>query len=93
MNIGETIRSLRKERGLNQKVLAAKLGISQTYLSQLETNKKNASPSLIKVLCKKLRISVGGFYMLSLTVDDVPENTRGIYECFLPTLRRIFLTN
>ena len=93
MDIGKTIRLLRNERGLNQKVFAYKLGITPTYLSLLETNKKNASPSLIKLICKKLRISTGGFCILSLTVDDVPKNTRGIFECFQPTLNRIFLNN
>lgn len=91
MDFGSTIRNLRKERKLSQKVFAGKTGISQTYLSQLETNKKIPSYKLIKVFCKLLRISIGGFYFISLTVDDVPKNKRGIFDTFRPTLHRIFL--
>ena len=45
MNLGLSIRKLRKERvpQLTQAEYAATIGISQTYLSQIESNKKKPS--------------------------------------------------
>jgi transcriptional regulator with XRE-family HTH domain len=90
MNIGATIKLFRKEHEFSQKTLAYQLGITQTYLSLLETNKKNASPKLIKKICKLLHISIGGFYMLSVTKDDVPAQNIKVFETLKPTLELIF---
>lgn len=45
---GVEIRELRKKAYLNQKALADKLGISQSYLSKLENGERNVNPELAK---------------------------------------------
>lgn len=45
MNIGETIKSIRKRKGLSQQELATLSGISQTYLSQIEKSERQ-SPTI-----------------------------------------------
>lgn len=50
MNIGEFIRKKRKERKLTLKQLADEIGLSQTYLSQIELGDRKASPEIIKKL-------------------------------------------
>ena len=40
MNIGDNIKRIRKEKGLTQKQLAKKLGVSQQNLAQYESNKR-----------------------------------------------------
>lgn len=58
---GEEIRRIRKEKGLSQKALAKKLGISQQLISRVEKGKENISlitlKNMVKVLGKKTRIS------------------------------------
>lgn len=49
MTIGESIRSWRKERGLTQKALGEKLGVSQATVGQYETN---PNPPKIDTLSK-----------------------------------------
>lgn len=44
MKLGEFIKQLRKEKGLSAREVARRAGISQAYLSQLETG-KNEHPS------------------------------------------------
>jgi transcriptional regulator with XRE-family HTH domain len=53
---GSRIRRLRRERGLNQRRLAAQVGIDFTYLSKLENNQSGQSPGedLIRRLAEKL---------------------------------------
>lgn len=50
--IGETLQSLRKVRGLQQKELAEKVGITSKHLSELENGHKEPRYS---VLCKLLQ--------------------------------------
>ena len=52
MNIGEFIRRKRKEKKLTLKQLADEIGLSQTYLSQIELGDRKASPEIIKKLAK-----------------------------------------
>ena len=40
LNIGDNIKRIRKEKGLTQKQLAKKLGVSQQNLAQYESNKR-----------------------------------------------------
>ena len=40
MNIGQVLRKIRVNKNNSQKEMAAKLGISQNYLSLIESNKK-----------------------------------------------------
>lgn len=64
MEIGNTIRSLRKELGLTQTDLALKLGTTQDTVSLWELNKSLPDiPMLIK-LCKLFNVSAD--YLLDL---------------------------
>lgn len=64
MEIGNTIRSLRKELGLTQTDLAKKLGTTQDSVSLWELNKSLPDiPMLIK-LCKLFNVSAD--YLLDL---------------------------
>lgn len=47
--IGETIRKLRKERGISQDVLSGLAGIARTHLSMIECGTKQAN---FETLCK-----------------------------------------
>lgn len=64
MEIGNTIRSLRKEAGLTQTDMALKLGTTQDSVSLWELNKSLPDiPMLIK-LCKLFNVSAD--YLLDL---------------------------
>ncbi|MEQ8667259.1 MAG: helix-turn-helix transcriptional regulator [Rhodospirillales bacterium] len=49
---GERVRALRKERGINQKKMAADLGVSNAYLSALEHGHRGRpAPGMIMQIC------------------------------------------
>ncbi|UXR69077.1 helix-turn-helix domain-containing protein [Staphylococcus sp. IVB6246] len=58
MNIGDNIRKIRKEKNITQSQLATSLEISQSYLSDLENNRKNLGIKTIEKIAKKLNVSV-----------------------------------
>ena len=57
-NIGLFIQSLRKEKGLTQRELADRLGISDKAVSKWETARSMPDTSLLEPLCSELGISI-----------------------------------
>lgn len=52
------LRTIRKKKGMTQKDLATKLGMSQAYLCNLEKGKANVSLYTLRLLAKALKVRV-----------------------------------
>ena len=57
-NTGLFIQSIRKEKGLTQKELADRIGVSDKAVSKWETGRSMPDTSLLEPLCKELGISI-----------------------------------
>ena len=57
MSIGENIKRIRKEKGLTQKELEKKLGISQAAIGQFENNDSNLKADTIKKIADALGVT------------------------------------
>jgi ribosome-binding protein aMBF1 (putative translation factor) len=53
---GSPVRALRKYRGITQRELAAKAGIRQAFLSDIEAGKKTVSPDTLKAIASALAV-------------------------------------
>ncbi len=53
------LKIIRKHRGLTQKQLADKSGISRPYLTEIETGKKDGSIRAMKTLADVLKVDIG----------------------------------
>lgn len=53
------IKILRKHKGLTQAALAKKADVSRTYLTEIETGKKDGSIRAIKSIARALDVSIG----------------------------------
>lgn len=80
MNLGETIKTLRKERGMKQKDLAEKAGISANALLFIEKDRSLPTRETIDSICKALDISVSYLLLSALTDDDVPKEKRELFK-------------
>lgn len=58
---GPAIRALREERGWTQAALARRLGVSPSYLSQLEASQRSLSGTLVVDLARLFRVNVSAF--------------------------------
>jgi len=56
-SIGDNIRKYRRKKNLTQKQLGELLGLSNTYLSDIENNRTNPSIKTLKKVAKALEIS------------------------------------
>ncbi|MGW7919203.1 helix-turn-helix domain-containing protein [Staphylococcus xylosus] len=58
MTFGENLKEVRHRRRLSQRELAKNVGLSQSYICDLERNRKNVSIYVVAHLAKQLDISV-----------------------------------
>lgn len=57
VSIGDNIRKYRKIKNITQKELGETVGISNTYLSDIETGRTNPSIKTLKKIAKGLEIN------------------------------------
>ncbi|MGX7199210.1 helix-turn-helix domain-containing protein [Enterococcus nangangensis] len=69
MSIGQNIKSIRKKRNLTQKEFAKILEISNSYMSELESDKRNLSIDTINKIAKKLNVPT-----MQLLTQDAETN-------------------
>ena len=58
MLIGENIKQLRKSKGLTQESFANETGISRSYLSDLENNRKSPTIETLEKIARKMNTSL-----------------------------------
>lgn len=55
MNIGDNLRTLRKELRLNQEEFGRRLGVSNTAISKLEKSERNLTEQMALAICREFR--------------------------------------
>lgn len=86
MNLGETIKLLRKRNGLNQSQLAESCDITVTYLSLIENGKKEPTLSLLKTIANNLQVPLPILLFSALTEDDIPESRKEFFSVIKPSI-------
>lgn len=84
MKLGLSIKTLRNHRGLKQKVFAEKIGISQSYLSQIEHGAKSPSMDVIESISRFLEIPIPVMFWFGLSESDVKEDKVRFYKVLKP---------
>lgn len=78
MNFGKAIKKIRKERlpHLTQTEFGRVIGITQTYLSQLESGSRYPSIQLLKRISKEFQIPVQILFWYSIGEEDIKPRYR-----------------
>ena len=71
--IGKVLRNLRQEGRYTQKQFADLLGISRSFLSELETGEKNPSVQLLHKISETFKIPPAILYLRAIDEDHIPE--------------------
>jgi len=77
MTLGEKIRELRKRKNLTQQQLAEMAGIDDTYLSKIENDRLEYTPSIQTILDLAKALEVDELELLTLA-QKVPSPLAGI---------------
>ena len=84
MKLGKTIKILRTNLGIRQKDLARRLEITPTYLSLIESGRKEPSLFLIKSLSLELNVPLGLLFWEAhsdyYTKNEVGDRQQRIHE-------------
>jgi len=89
MDLGNTIKEIRKQKGIKQNALADLCNISQTYLSQIEGNQREPNISTLREIASHLGIAVPILFFLSLNEADIPQSKLGVYQVLGPTVKTL----
>lgn len=82
MKIGKAISQVRKERNLSQTDLAIKSGISNSYLSEIENDRKKPDIGLLERICQELNVPIQILVLKAALEADIkdPEKQRLVRE-------------
>src|SRR5690606_26645077 len=92
--IGRKIRDLREANRLTQAAFAERIGISTSYLNQLENNQRSVSAAVLLALAETFRIDIADFSsgegerLLSALSEAVNDP---LFETFRPSLQEMKL--
>ena len=70
--IGKAIERLRRERGLQNKQVAERAGISAAYLTEIKTGEKNPTLDILKSLAGALQVSLSTL----VAEEETPQSTQ-----------------
>ena len=87
MKVGSVIQEIRRKKNISQGDLAIKLNISQTYLSQIEGDKKTPSMEVLQDISAALEIPVYYLLFKGLEIEkDIIEEKRDAYQKLSPAI-------
>ncbi len=89
MDLGSIIKNIRKQKGQTQSEFALSCGITQTYLSQIESNSKEPNLSTLKLISDNLNIPLPILFFLSMTEEDVQPSKRKAFQIVSPSVKSL----
>jgi transcriptional regulator with XRE-family HTH domain len=90
MDIGKSIRELRKLKKLSQEDLAQKAGITQAALSHIERGKRPGESTMEKI-STALSVPVALIYLMSVEEADVPAGNADVYKKLFTYMKGMIL--
>lgn len=86
MDLGDTIKRLRKERGLTARKVAISAGISFNALSAIEKNRSMPTKPTFYAICKAIGVPHWLVLAECVTIDDVPPEKREAFRVIWPPI-------
>lgn len=86
MNLPAAIKDLRKKKGYKQYEAAESIGITQTYLSQIESGQKVPSIDVLEKLAKVYKTPIAIMLWFSIDEKDIQKNKLTAYRELRPVI-------
>ena len=84
--LSEAIRSTRKNMGMNQEEFSKLIGITQTYLSQIETGAKTPAMCIVERICYESKVPLQVMMWKSLDVNSLQYKNREKFLLLKPVI-------
>jgi len=89
MDAGKAIRNERIRQGMSQKELGIRLNVNNTYVCDLEKNRKYPSRKMAEKLAMALSTPYPVILMRSIELSDIPFQKRDTYKASLPAINAL----
>jgi len=86
MNIGQAIRTLRRNNLMNQQEFAASVGITQLYLYLIEKEHKKPSLELLQQMANIFNTPLPVLFWFGIEKKDVDEKKQYAYDILKPSI-------
>ncbi len=86
MNIGQSIKNLRKAKGINQATFAESVGITQTYLSQIENGHKEPSTYVLRLIAEEIEMPLPILFWFSVEETDILPRKKQAFKTLKPAV-------
>lgn len=80
--IGKRIRQYREERGMSQKELADKIGVSNSRVSNWEQGINRPDADILADLCRVLKVSPSELLDVHLSTDELNDQERKVIQAY-----------
>ena len=90
MELGSAIKDLRIKKGITQKDLAEKAGLSANALCNIEKGYAFPPKETIKAICNALEIPVSLLLFSCITDEDIPEDKRYAFGILREPILKVF---
>ena len=87
MDLGNAIKTLRKQKKITQKQLAELSEISTNALCSIETGQSFPSMATIGKICSSLNVPESYLLLFSITEDDIPDGKKILYRTLCEPLK------
>ncbi len=84
MNVGGHLRQFRQAAGLSLRQFARDLGVSPSFVSQIENGKSQPSVATLYSICSKLNISVDELFALAGAPETAPAPNAAVQDTATP---------
>jgi transcriptional regulator with XRE-family HTH domain len=92
MNIGESVKEIRLKRGLTQMESCKKTGFKQSYLSLVESGKREPSREYLIALARAYDVPLIVFEFMSVNINDVQKSKRAFFKSIKPEVDKMILS-
>jgi transcriptional regulator with XRE-family HTH domain len=89
MNIGIGVKTVRRSQKFNQKQFAEKVGITQSYLSLIESNKKTPSTEVLQQIAEAVEVSLPVLFWFMLDENDVDNKKLEMFRLLKPSIDKL----
>lgn len=80
--IGKRIREFREDRGMSQKELADKIGVSNSRVSNWEQGINRPDADILADLCRALKVSPSELLDVHLSTDELSDQERKVVQAY-----------
>jgi len=89
MDLGKSVKTVRKNKGYNQEQFCKLVGITQSYLSGIENNKRKPSTEVLEKIADTVNMTLPVLFWFAVEEKDVHNTKLEMFRLFKPSIDKL----